>query len=128
ERQLLGAWRCVAPEATNPAVLTVAEAPDQGYRAQFVDADDKSVFAAYAVRFESTLLINAQEVVEGGPGKWTLVRYTLYRPGVLHLEFARDEPFRSATTREQRLTILRRGLGGTDLFEDYCTCVRIKER
>jgi hypothetical protein len=127
DQRLLGAWRCVAPDSTNPAILTVTQAPDRGYRTELVEGEDKSVFSVYAVKFEGALLINAQEIVDSEPHKWTLGRYTLYRPTVLHVEFARDEPFRESTTSAQRLAVLKRQLGGTSLFEDYCTCVRIKE-
>lgn len=124
--RLLGAWRCVAPESSNPAILTVAQAPSRGYRAEFVDGDDKSVFSVYEVKFENTLLINVQEVVDGEPRKWTFGRYTLYRPTLLHIEFARDEPFRDASTSADRAAVLKRELRGARLFEDYCTCIRIE--
>ena len=129
DHRVLGPWRCVAPDSAEPSILTVTQAPDRRYRAEFSGGEDKpAVFVAYAVRFEGKLLLNAQLIEDGDPGKWTLVRYTLYRPNVLHIEFARDEPFREATTSGQRMGVLKRELRGAQLFEDYCTCIRVKER
>lgn len=129
DRNVLGPWRCVAPENAEPMILTVTEAPERKYRAEFTGGEEKpAVFFAYAVRFAGKRLLNVQVVEDGDPGKWTLVRYTLYRPTALHIEFARDEPFRDATTTAQRMAVLKRELMSAHLFEDYCTCIRVKER
>ena len=125
DRSVLGAWRCVAPDNADPAILTVTEAADQKYRAEFRgDGDDTTVFLAYAVTFSGRRLLNAQHVDDGTPAKWTLAQYALYKPTVLHLEFARDEPFRAAVDHAQRVAVLRKELTNKQLFEDYCTCVR----
>jgi hypothetical protein len=129
DRRVLGPWRCVASDSAEPLILTVTQAPDRRYRADFTGGAEKpAAFSVYAVRFEGKVLLNAQLIEDGEPGKWTLVRYTLYRPTVLHIEFARDEPFRELTTSGQRIAVLKRELMGAQLFEDYCTCVRVKER
>ncbi len=126
ERRVLGTWRCVAPDSDEPAILAVTHAAEGRYRAEFGGGEDSpSIFSAYAVRFEGKRLLNAQEIVEGEPRKWTLARYTLYRPTVLHIEFARDEPFREAATQGERVKVLKRVLKQEQLFEDYCTCIRI---
>ena len=129
DRRLLGQWRCVSPDNAEPAILRVTESPDRKYLSEFGGGDAKpSVFSAYAVNFQGKILLNAQEIEDGEARKWTLARYSLYRPTVLHLEFARDEPFRDATTTDQRVAILRRELKDSGLFEDYCTCIRLKNQ
>lgn len=127
EPRLVSEWRCVAPESEKPAILSVTLLADNRYRAVFGPKDDdEAVFVGYVVTFEGTRLVNAQEEVGGARRKWTLARYTLYRPTLLHIEFARDEPFRNASTQEQRVQILR-SLLKAPLFEDYCTCIRTKQ-
>jgi len=129
DRRVLGQWRCVSPDNAEPAILKVTEAPARKYHAEFGGGEaTPSVFSAYAVTFHGKTLLNVQEIEAGEGRKWTLARYSLYRPTVLHIEFARDEPFRDATTEEQRLAILRRELKGSGLFEDYCTCIRLKNQ
>jgi len=123
---VLGDWGCVAPDSDKPAMLKVTLLANQRYQAVFGPTeDDQSVFQAYAVSFAGSRLLNVQEVVDGEPRKWTMARYALLRPRVLHVEFARDEPFRQATTQDERIALLRRLLKRDQLFEDYCTCVRV---
>ena len=126
DRRLLGQWRCVAPENTDPSVLTVTEESARHYQARFDDED--SAFSIYVVKFNGQQLFNAQEVVSGERRKWTLGRYTLFRPGLLHIEAARDEPFQAASANIERVAILKRQLKSGALFEDYCSCVRVKEK
>lgn len=126
DARLLGTWRCITPESDEIGRLTVAEAPDHRYRAEFGGGDDEpTVFSAYAVTFASERLVNAQEVVAGEPKKWTVARYTLYRRNLLHLEFAREEAFRGAATPAERSKTLGRALKDGQVFEDFSTCVRV---
>lgn len=101
--RVLGAWRCVSPERADadPTILTVSRVGDRTYRAEFTDGEEEpTVFSAYAVTLGRKRLLNAQQIEDGQPGKWTLARYTLHTPTVLHIEFARDEPFRDITRKE----------------------------
>jgi hypothetical protein len=128
DHSVLGAWRCVAPDSADPAILTVTETTDRKYRAEFKsDGDEPTVFVAHAVTFGGRRLLNAQHVEDGTPGKWTLAQYALYKPTVLHLEFATNEPFRAAADHAQRVEVLRKELTNKQLFEDYCTCIRVRQ-
>ena len=92
DARVLGTWKCVNPESEKAETLTVSERPDHRYRAEFAEGDDAAaVFSAYAVTYASERVVNAQEVVDGEPRKWTLARYTLLGPNVLRLEAARLE-------------------------------------
>jgi hypothetical protein len=129
DARALGTWRCVNPESEKAETLTVSERPDRRYRAEFVEGDDApAVFSAYAVTFASQRILNAQEVVEGEPRKWTLARYTLHTPDVLRLEAARNDAFGEATTPEQREKILAAALKGGELFADFCVCMRAAKK
>jgi hypothetical protein len=73
--QVLGKWKCVNPEGEKVETLTVSERPDRRYRAEFDEGDGApGVFIAYAVAFRSARILNAQEVVDGEPRKWTVAR------------------------------------------------------
>jgi hypothetical protein len=129
DQRLVGAWRCVAPDSSGPAILNVTKPTEESYRAEFqAEGEKPSVFTGYTVTFEGKLLVNAQDVGAPSSRKWALARYHLYQPTVLHVEFARDEPFSGATTNRDRVAALKEHLEDPRLFEDYCTCVRVKER
>lgn len=129
DARILGAWKCVNPESEKAETLTVTERPDHRYRAEFDEGDDApAVFSAYAVTYAAGRIVNAQEVVDGEPRKWTLARYTLLGPNVLRLEAARDEAFGEATTPEQREKALAAALKGGQLFADFCVCIRAAKK
>jgi hypothetical protein len=126
---VMGAWKCVNPDGDEVETLTVGTAADRRYRVGLAGGEDKpSVFTAYPVTFESQKVVNIQEVVDGQARKWTLVRYTLHRPTVLHVEFAHHEPFEGAATAEQRLKVLREELKEGRLFGDFCVCIRAAQK
>ena len=125
DTQVLGNWKCVNPEGEKVETLTVSERPDRRYRAEFDEGNGApGVFIAYAVTFRSARILNAQEVVDGEPRKWTVARYTLHTPNVLRLEAARHDAFGDATTPEQREKVLAAAVKGGDLFADFCVCMR----
>ena len=129
DQQLLGEWRCISSEraSAEPAILTVSRDADRTYRAEFVGGGgDPTVFSAYTVAVANARFLNAQEIVDNRPRKWTVARYTLHTPTILHIEFARDEPFRGIANKDQ-LAAFKRELKGNRLFEEYCLCVRIKD-
>jgi hypothetical protein len=129
DARLLGTWKCVNPESEKAETLTISERPDHRYRTEFDEGDGApSVFFAYAVTFASERIVNAQEVVDGEPRKWTLARYTLHSPNVLRLEAADHEAFEKATTPEQREKVLAAGLKGGQLFGDFCVCIRAAKK
>jgi hypothetical protein len=129
DTHVLGRWRCVAPEQADKdaAILNVSRLSDRSYRAEFTaPGEETTVFTAYGVDVGGKSFLNAQEVVEGKPKKWTVARYSLHTPSILQIEFARDEPFRNVP-KDQRLRAFESELKGNRLFEDYCACIRIKE-
>jgi hypothetical protein len=129
DARLPGAWRCITPESEDAMVLTITRQGDRGYRAEFKGGDDAPmVFAAQAVTRAGKTLLNAQELAESGPQRWTVARYTLLRPGVLHLEAARESALKDAAGDAARLAAFDRALAKGEAFEDFCTCVRIATR
>jgi len=125
DAHVLGTWKCVNPEGEKVETLTVTEKPDHRYRAEFDEGDESpTVFVAYAVKFQSERILNAQEFVHGEPRKWTLARFTLHTPNVLRLEAARNDVFGDATTADQRERILAAALKSGVLFADFCVCMR----
>lgn len=129
DTRVLGTWRCVAPEQAdkNAAILNVSRVSDRSYRAEFTaQGEETTVFTAHAVDVGGKRFLNAQEIVEAQPKKWTVARYSLHTPSTLQIEFARDEPFRDVP-KDQRLRVFESELKGNRLFEDYCACIRIKD-
>ena len=129
DARLVGAWRCVAPDAEEPAILTVTGSADRRYRAELAGKDEKpSIYSAQAVAFEGKRLLNVQEIEDGTPKRWTVVRYTLLRPDALHIEAADEKAFEGASTDAQRLAAMKRALAHDALFSAFCTCVRIPKK
>lgn len=129
DARLLGAWRCITPESEDAMVLTITRQGDRAYRAEFKGGDDAPmVFAAQPVTRGGKTLLNAQELAESGPQRWTVARYTLLRPGLLHLEAAKESALKDASGDAPRLAALDHALAKGELFEDFCTCVRIATR
>src|SRR5688572_26454384 len=61
DRRLLGIWRCVFPEETDPATLTITETDGRNIRAEFSGGDSEpSAWSAYAVNFEGKRFLNVQ--------------------------------------------------------------------
>jgi hypothetical protein len=127
DRGLLGIWRCVFPDEEYAAKLTVEEVDGRRIRAELAGGDH-NVWFAYRVTFEGKRLLNVQFTGDM-PRQWTVARYTLYRPTVLHIEAVSydNESLKSATTAPQRTAALRRGLKDKTPLEDASTCTRIKE-
>jgi len=129
DARLLGAWKCVNPESEKAETLTITERPDHRYRTEFDEGDGApAVFLAYTVTFASERIVNAQEVVDGEPRKWTLARYSLPAPNILRLEAADHDAFEKATTAEQREKVLAAGLKSGQLFGDFCVCIRAAKK
>lgn len=129
DARLLGDWRCVSATTKDEGILGISKTAEGRYRAQFVapePEEDPAVFVADAVRFEEKILVNAQEILDGKPGKWTLVRYALATPNALSLEVAEDRPFREAKNRDERTRILRQELARSGFFQPFQTCTRVK--
>jgi hypothetical protein len=126
DQTLIGAWRCVSPDGPDSALLTVSTTPAGWYRAEFKDEGDEkakpSVWGAYAVNFEKARFLNVQSVGERDKKEWTVARYTLFKPAILNLEQVKEKAFEGAATPAARLALLKKP---DDLFQEYCTCVRI---
>jgi hypothetical protein len=129
DARLFGSWRCVSPESAETMNLDIAAGADQHYKAAFwAPGENPSGFSAYAADLEGSSLLNVQDVTDKAkPGEWTVLRYTLPRPGLLHLEAVHDAPFKSATNSAERLAILKNGLANSAVLDDYCSCVRIRK-
>jgi hypothetical protein len=126
DRPLIGAWRCVSPDGPDSALLTISTTPEGWYSAEFKDEGDEkgkpTVWSAYSVTFEKARFLNVRSIGERDGKEWTIARYTLFKPTVLNLEQVKDKAFDGATTREARLALLKKP---EDVFQEYCTCVRI---
>lgn len=88
-------------------------------------AGGNTAFSVHAVEVGGKPFLNAQEVVDGQPKKWTVARHSLHTPSILQIEVERDEPFRNVP-KDQRVRTFESELKGNRLFEDYCACIRIK--
>jgi hypothetical protein len=127
DRSLLGSWRCVFPDEDEKraSTLKITEAEDRRLRAVFVG--ESFVLTAHAVKYEGGRLLNVS-FEEKGRISWTVARYTLYRPAVLHVEYPKydNDTFKDLKTPGQRSDALRRAYKAGTLFEDSFTCVRIR--
>jgi hypothetical protein len=128
DARVLGKWQCMAPDNDSIGKLTLTSIPDGRVRAEFTDAPgDPTVFEAYAVAFEGSVLVNAELIADGERRQWTVARYTLYRPNLLHIESLRYDALRG-TPDSDRSAALRTLLAADRAFDDYCTCLRVESK
>ena len=125
---ILGTWRCLGDERADakPANFVVSRATDYQYTILFQEeGEDTETYEAYASVIRGLTLLNVR--VPSVPKPWAIARYTLLRPNVVHVQLANDDKLKAADSTPASLRrALERALGNTDVFEDYCVCIRVK--
>jgi hypothetical protein len=132
DARLLGRWRCVSGDSEEVGVIALTASRDAAdrYDAAFTPCDGTGCgFRAHLTVVAGMPILNAQELKTDGTGDWSFVRYTLYRPDVVHFELANDEPFKGLPKPAAAPAIrhvFEEHMGDPALFSDWTTCVRVK--
>lgn len=129
DERLVGTWRCVSGGADEDAVitLTVARLSATWYSGSLAESDEKaSGFEAHLVGAGPNVLANVKDTETDSAERWTLVRPTFYRPDVLHLGMIDDEKYKAQ--RKDISAALKDPKRRDALFDDWCTCVRVRPK
>jgi hypothetical protein len=132
DTRLLGRWRCVSGDSEEVGVVqfkSVSSAKDV-YDISFLPCDGSDCsFTAHLTMVGGIPMLNARENKKAGEaGDWSFARYTLYRPDLVHFELVREEPFKGVPETSVAIRhVLEEQMGRPELFEDWMSCVRVKE-
>jgi hypothetical protein len=127
DERLLGAWRCVSPEANEEATttLTLRRRDATSYAGTMAESPEKaSGFEAHVVGKGDGALVNVKDTDTESKESWTVVRYALLRPDVLHLDMADYDAYQKAG--KDAPVALRDPKRRETLLRDWCTCVRVR--
>ena len=124
---LEGRWNCVGPGDLKASRVEIARrAPTRLEAVIDPGSTDTGRVRLHAARSGSQALVNVEMLETDDPEKWSLARMTLLRPGVLHVEVAREKPFEKVSAAATR-GVIERGLREGGLFQDFWVCVRAEE-
>ena len=133
EAAALGTWRCLPFDQgaqSKPANIVVKRGRDRLYSIVFQeDGEEASQVEAHASIVKGQTLINARVVNSEAPSKpWLIARYSLVRPNVMHLELIDETKLEAADTSPESLRrTVEQAANLSDLFGDWCVCVRATE-
>jgi hypothetical protein len=124
DARLLGTWRCVSPDDEATSILVLARKDPTTYSGTLAGEDENpSGFEAFLVGRGAGRLANVKDRETAGDEAWTLLRPTLYRPDLLHLEVIDHERYKA---HRADLPAMLKDAGRRDeLFGAFCTCVRV---
>ncbi|HXB54305.1 MAG TPA: hypothetical protein VN461_05950 [Vicinamibacteria bacterium] len=129
---LVGAWRCLsfgAGSDVEAATLTVGRKTDVVYAIAFQEGQGEAErYEAHASLLKGTTLLNVKDLDPRLPAKpWTLARYSLLRPDVLHVEVVGKKLLTGALASPASLRKeLERLYDRPDLYQDLMVCVRVR--
>lgn len=128
---VLAKWRCLPSDAgadVEAASMTVAP-PVRGmhaitFKAAGEEAED---YEAHVSVVGGRKIVNVRGL-RGDVKKWTFMRYSILRKGVLHVEVLSDDAVpRQSSPSGLRSTMEKLSKSGAG-YEDVCTCVRVSEQ
>ena len=130
---VLGVWRCL-PLDGSPDEMPVTVTVTRSSRVRVYDAvwkeegDTPDRYEAYASVLQGTTLLNVRERDDRGTtGKWTLMRHTLLRPNVLHLQVVSDKGMTGvASTATAVRAAVERERSSAAFYTDVAVCARTK--
>lgn len=121
DERLVGTWRCVSGNQDVVSILTIARQSATAYAGTLAEfGHEPGSFEAYLVGRGSNALANVKDLETDSAERWTLMRPTLYRPDLLHVETVDSDhkaPGFSAALKDPKKR--------DALFEDAFTCVRV---
>ncbi|PYQ55606.1 MAG: hypothetical protein DMF78_01465 [Acidobacteria bacterium] len=127
DTRLAGDWRCVGPKDKEAVVLRFAAISPVELEVDQVGADKPNPFRLHSGTLDGAPVLNLEDRNPDDKNKWALGRYTFLRPNVVHFELAREEPFKAAPAGTKPAETASKALARSDLFADYCVCIRAEE-
>jgi hypothetical protein len=123
DHRLLGAWRCLPPEAAagdEPADLTVARLRERVYGVEFGEAGkEPDRYEAHASTVAGRTVVNVRDV-SAKDKPWDFVAYELLRPGVLVVTMVSEDAVKGL---ELTPAALRARIAQPGAFADFAVCV-----
>lgn len=129
---LLGTWRCVSGGSDdNTARIRVVRAGASGYDVEFSEAGKAKPdrYRGHGSTIGGRTLLNLQEVRDGKPTEgWVFVRYDLPRADLLDVRVVSDRNFKDTKATAKATAALEKSIDDPTLYEDFCACVRLKDK
>jgi hypothetical protein len=126
DSRLIGAWRCVTPDASDEAfTLTVDGSGERTYAITWKESGKpRDRFEGYASLLNATTLVNLRDVA-ATPKRWYFIHYAFLRTNVLLIRVIHERLLKSVVQSPAvvRTTIEREQLNPA-LYEDSSVCVR----
>jgi len=126
DSRLMGAWRCVSPDAGDEAfTLTVDGSRDRTYAITWKESGKPpDRFEGYASSLKATTLVNVRDVA-ATQKRWYFIHYVFPRPNVLLIRVIHEGLLKGVVQSPAtvRRTIEREQLNPS-LYEDLIVCVR----
>jgi hypothetical protein len=133
DRALVGAWRCLPFESGGNAeatTLTVGRETDQVYSITLQEGQKEAErYEAYASLVKGTPLLNVKDLDPRRPASpWTLARYSLLLPDVLHVQVVGKKLLRGVERSPAAIRqALERLSERRELYQDLMVCVRVPQ-
>ena len=131
DRGLVGAWRCLSFGAGADAeatTVTVGRETDLVYAITLQEGQkEPERYQAHASLLKGTTLLNVKDLDPRLPAKpWTLARYSLLLPDVLHVQVVGEKLLKGVEPSPASLRqALERLSERRDLYQDLMVCVRV---
>jgi hypothetical protein len=133
DRALVGAWRCLPFEAgadAEAATLTVGRETDLLYSITLQEGQKEAErYQAHPSLVKGATLLNVKDLDPRLPAKpWTLARYSLLQPDVLHVQVVGKKLLRSVEKSPASIRqALERLHDRRELYQDLMVCVRVPQ-
>jgi hypothetical protein len=127
DTRLVGDWHCSSPDSKEGLALRFTAISPVELEVDEVGAEKPSPFRLQSATLDGTPVLNLKDRNPDDQDGWALGRYTFLRPNVVHFELAREEPFKAAPAGTKPAETARTALARSELFADYCVCIRADE-
>lgn len=132
--QLLGSWRCVSggsDDSTARIRVARSAASAAGYDIEFSEAGKAQPdrYRGHGSPIAGRTLLSLQELRDGKPTEgWVFVRYDLPRADLMDVRVVSDRSFKNTKATAKARTALEKSIDDPKLYEDFCACVRLKDK
>lgn len=134
DARLIGNWRCVSGGSDdNSARIRVTRSAGgaSGYDVEFSEAGKAKPdrYRGHGSAISGRTLLSLQEVRDGKPTEgWVFARYDLPRADLMDVRIVSDRSFKDTKATTKVRVALEKSIDDPKLYEDFCACVRIKDK
>ena len=125
--RLVGAWRCLPPEAAaddDPVTITIA-APRERVSAITMAETGKEAdrYEGYGSLVDGRMIVNVRDL-DAKETPWDFAEYDFVRPNILLIRLMTEQAYKGVAMTPAGI---RERMGKPDAFTDFCVCVPLKK-